>query len=158
MTLTSNGGFPGALVCVAISLFAATSARADWQFTRWGMSPEEVVAASKGSAVVLSGADVRRYSRGDKAAMLAMPYIAESFTFNARFLFSSGKLAEVDLDLTGGSPNDLVRAIRDRYGMPVTSYGGGEGEWVADGDHVQLTNIVGHWSLAYFPGVHSGGL
>jgi hypothetical protein len=36
------------------ALFAAIPARADWQYTMWGMTPEQVVAASKGSAHLLA--------------------------------------------------------------------------------------------------------
>lgn len=36
-------------LCLAASL-VAPAARADWQYTRWGMTPEQVVAASGGRA------------------------------------------------------------------------------------------------------------
>jgi hypothetical protein len=35
------------------ALLIASSARADWQYTRWGMTPEQVVAASGGKAELL---------------------------------------------------------------------------------------------------------
>lgn len=41
--------------CLIVFLLTCISmpALADWQYTRWGMSPEQVVAASKGSANLL---------------------------------------------------------------------------------------------------------
>jgi len=40
------------LWCLAV-LMIAPAARADWQYTRWGMTPEQVVAASGGTAELL---------------------------------------------------------------------------------------------------------
>ena len=39
-------------ICLA-AILAAPAARADWEYTRWGMTPEEVVAASRGRAELL---------------------------------------------------------------------------------------------------------
>ena len=39
-------------LCLVVSL-VAPSARAEWQYTRWGMTPEQVVAASGGRAELL---------------------------------------------------------------------------------------------------------
>ncbi|MBI5940147.1 MAG: hypothetical protein HY859_06950, partial [Caulobacterales bacterium] len=38
------------LAVVVASLLAATPAAADWQWTKWGMTPSEVVSASDGKA------------------------------------------------------------------------------------------------------------
>jgi hypothetical protein len=42
---------------VLAMLLIAPAARADWQYTRWGMTPEQVVAASKGTAHLLPEKD-----------------------------------------------------------------------------------------------------
>jgi hypothetical protein len=51
-------------IVVAIPMFVmlAPQARADWEYTRWGMTPEQVVNASGGHVKLLQGAEQRTVS------------------------------------------------------------------------------------------------
>jgi hypothetical protein len=47
-------GFRSAIVLatlVSIELISGMRASADWEFTRWGMTPEQVISASQGRAI-----------------------------------------------------------------------------------------------------------
>jgi len=85
-----------ALILIGCSL--PLSADADWQYTRWGMTLEEVVAASGGAAQPHAKDPKKNTSKVDTLA--TAPYEAAGFIFRARFLFSRGepKLARVDLE------------------------------------------------------------
>lgn len=76
-----------AAIAAAI-LTTATPAAADWQWTRWGMSPAEVVTASGGKAV--PGA------RG--LYVLSEPQVAGGLTFDSvAFSFDDGRLSAVTM-------------------------------------------------------------
>jgi hypothetical protein len=82
----------------------AAPARADWQYTHWGMSPEAVVAASKGTAT-------RNLTTNDASGgfigatnLLVAPYNSGDYQFRAVFAFSpQQKLIGVRLDLVNAS-------------------------------------------------------
>jgi hypothetical protein len=108
-----------ALVAVALAVtLRPFSAHGDWQYTRWGMTVEEVVAASAGVAHAYSK-DLQKSYRGfDNLA--AAPYEASGFSFTARFMFSpeDRRLTGVDLDVANSKCADLEGALRSRYGVP----------------------------------------
>lgn len=104
-------------------------ALADWQYTRWGMTPDEVVAAAGGSAWLIkpkkSGAEeviaLGRHSAGD-------------LDFNVTFRFLDGQLNSValfyDNNGVGGrlfrrdgqNCNTVRRALESQYGSPDSVY------------------------------------
>jgi hypothetical protein len=49
-TLLRSGSLPGAVVAVAL-MIGPGMARANWEFTRWGMTVNEVERASRYSAI-----------------------------------------------------------------------------------------------------------
>jgi hypothetical protein len=51
------------LAAIAIFVVLAPHARADWEYTKWGMTPEQVAGASKGAVKVVPAAD--RYKNED---------------------------------------------------------------------------------------------
>ena len=73
------------------------SAHADWQYATWGMSPEHVIAASKGVAV---RADNPVVARNGERVLLTAPYATDNILFVVHFWFAVGqpKLARVSLD------------------------------------------------------------
>ena len=91
---------------------------ADWQYTKWGMTVEEVIIASNGSAI--KSADTGRDVIGAKSLAIAQ-YFAGEFVFEANFLFDrkTQKLRYVMLSLEKGNPNLLYEALVNRYGKPV---------------------------------------
>src|SRR5216684_2564277 len=90
------------LITLAILYFLSSQApaRADWQYTKWGMSPNELVRASAGKAVPNTDTT---HNRADAIAQLTSPYTTGGFSFVAYFLFERDKLVFVDLELTEGS-------------------------------------------------------
>ncbi len=98
---------------------SAAPAEAHWQYTRWGMMPEQVIAASKGMA-----------SRSDPTTDAALPigvkeavgiYNADGRAMKASFWFKSGKLNQVNLS----SDNDdaclaLNRDLIGVYDQPTS--------------------------------------
>lgn len=90
------------IVIAALVLGGVTvsAAQADWQYTKWGMTPEEVAAASQGAATgprkVTTGFDDETTQ-----GLLEAPYQAGRYSFIARFYFGSAdrKLAAVELVL-----------------------------------------------------------
>lgn len=93
---------------------ASTPVRADWQFTKWGMTVDQVKAASHGLAVDLSASEVARNSTSSEQALLSMPYNSGDLHMTALFRFSSGKLARVVLDNAVGAR----AALMAKYGKP----------------------------------------
>ena len=70
------------------------SAHADWQYATWGMSPEHVIAASKGVAVRAENPAV---ARNGERGLLTAPYATNNIRFVVHFWFTVGepKLARV---------------------------------------------------------------
>ncbi|MFO1183940.1 MAG: hypothetical protein U1E56_04055 [Bauldia sp.] len=86
---------PGTVL--ALACCAASAAEADWEYTKWGMSPQQVVAASKNLAK--ESTDLSRDSDGNVTKLIA-PYQGGKFSFEAQFAFDpSDKLASVTLVL-----------------------------------------------------------
>lgn len=71
--------------CAAI---APLGAHADWQYARWGMSPQHVIAASKGIAVRVEHPLV---ARNGERELLTAPYATNNIPFVVHFWFSVGE-------------------------------------------------------------------
>lgn len=162
MRMSSNmvvkNSLASAIAAVGIaSLMYAYPAQADWQYTKWGMTPAEVTKASGGKAG--PNADTSQ-STSDETAKLTLPYVTGDLSFSAYFLFDNrtDKLTSVRLKLSDGSRcGDLYRALALKYGNPdrpsrsalMTSAG-----WR---DSANNTNVVfmeigkGSCSVAYGP-------
>lgn len=96
---------------------SAVPAAADWQYTQWGMTPDQVKAASEGAA--LDNGDRLRDVDGLKAALEA-PYQGETVAFTAVFLFNDqDRLRYVTLNPIGKLSCPLViQTLVDHYGPP----------------------------------------
>ena len=99
---------------VTALLAVPTSAAADWQYTRWGMTPAQVVAASNGAVELSSGFGGPERRAGAVAA--AGRYDAGEFHFTAEFMFRNGGLTGVSLVETGEACGRLEYALTDKYG------------------------------------------
>lgn len=116
-----NGAAPWAVSLVVV--FATGSASADWQYTKWGMSPAQVQAASKGQ---LQPCDQR--CDGHKTATviprLVGPYKSGEFSFTAFAIFDpSNKLTKVMLDTKGDVGWAIALALKAKYGEPASQSG-----------------------------------
>jgi len=99
--------YSAALFIAAIS-FWPISASADWQFTKWGMSPSQVIKASKGMATLSADGGIA-----------PMPFASGNFTFTVRFSFDTdSKLSVVYVVLKSGGNYALLNALKEKYGQP----------------------------------------
>lgn len=109
----------------AINLAAALNAHANWQYTRWGMTPEQVMAASTGQLKACYDA-CKGQDTNIQIARFLGPYQSGPFNFTAYMLFDrrSDTLAQVTLDLSQPSAaSALIGALGRQYGEPaVTDY------------------------------------
>src|SRR6202044_317885 len=119
-----------ALVCCGVS-----AAKADWEYTKWGMTPQQVVSASKN--LTREGSDLRPDSDGNVSKLIA-PYQSGKLHFEAQFGFDaadklasvtlvlSDKSASMDMDMDTGSDmtmgrgpcRDLQATVNAAYGPP----------------------------------------
>lgn len=133
------------------------SASTNWQFTKWGMTDKQVLAASKGAAVTLSEEQSAEHSSADRTAIakLSMPYSTGSYKFTAFFNFKKEKLAFVTLDLDEGNPHEVIGALRGRYGKPVNENTNDRilnaWRWLAGTDSVEAFMIGEKLSASYAP-------
>ena len=97
----------------------ACPASADWQYTKWGMTVDEVIKASSGKATRID--DSRRDSEMQKT-MATAPFVAGEFVFQADFMFGrkDQKLHTVKLKLKQGNGHSLCAALENRYGKPIS--------------------------------------
>jgi hypothetical protein len=94
-----------ALVCLCQS----AAAFADWKYVRWGMTQQELIAASKGSARAIDKDDLR-YGR----SVAQTTATDGSWTFDVLF---SGRLA------FAGSPITSMRVDNMRFGVTTNCEG-----------------------------------
>ncbi len=141
------------------ALFACTMptpAQAHWQWTKWGMTPAQVAAGSRGSVKLADPSSDAEMPYGVKEA--AGTYTSGGRTMKASFWFAGGKLSRVNLsnDDTDAC-SALERDMASVYGQPTTRSGGSmltTSVWrdVAKGNRVQFSNwSTGGCDLIYSP-------
>jgi hypothetical protein len=105
--------------------------KADWEYTKWGMTPQQVVSASKNLATEAS--DLRPDSDGNVTKLVA-PYQSGKLSFEAQFGFDvTDRLASVtlvlndksagmdmgaDTNMDHGACYDLLVSVNTAYGPP----------------------------------------
>jgi len=125
----------GAFFASVLLLIAAQPARADWQFTKWGMSESQVIKASKHLA--------ERAQDGT----LSMRYTTGKFAFNVEFVFADSKLNAVSLELHTGSNYSLLNALKEKYGQP-DEQDGITTVWRTSRDEIDFSAVTGDGSDA----------
>jgi hypothetical protein len=89
------------LLGILLALVCCGAAKADWEYTKWGMTPQEVVGASNNLAK--ASTDPHPDSDGNVTKLVA-PYKSGKFAFEAQFAFdAANKLASVTLVLNDKS-------------------------------------------------------
>lgn len=101
-----------------IALGYASPGMSHWQYTRWGMSPEQVVAASVGKVNLSDGVAGDSTINGRLRAK--GHYVSGDYSFSSRFIFNDRGLSQIVLTPTlmkqcVGIGTDLMA----RYGAPV---------------------------------------
>lgn len=150
-------------VWAAFSILMVSPAAADWQYTRWGMTPKQVVVASKGAARQNENVVADTGTHRNERALLAAPFSAGRLSFQAQFFFDNAqqKLVKVRLILAGGADCSDVRAeLMNLYGQPLSQAAGVVVRWrdTKRRNTVTLANWgAGGCNLEYEPLDSSGG-
>lgn len=152
-----------AAMSAAYAALLVSPAAADWQYTRWGMTPQQVIAASKGAARQNANVAVDTGTHRDERALLDAPYSAGRMSFRVQFFFSNAnrRLVKVRLVLVGGADCSDVRAdLMNVYGSPLSQAAGVVVRWrdTKRRNTVTLANWGGGGChLEYEPLDQSGG-
>jgi hypothetical protein len=106
-------------IVVAAICMSTIPAVAHWQFTQWDMSPDQVVAASHGTAHAVNGTAGERVANADLRA--ENTYSANGYDFKSQFFFDvSNRLRVVKLNLLDLSRCDqFVSDVEGLYGRPA---------------------------------------
>jgi hypothetical protein len=108
---------PAAIAAIALLIPAA---RADWEYTKWGMTPEQVAAASKGEVKVVPVP--QRYKDEDNHWEIAAQgtHIDGALRLDVGFAFDtqSGRLKCVLYNALGDQATPLKDVLVKRYGPP----------------------------------------
>ena len=104
----------------AALLAGAPGARADWGFTHWGMTPEQVVGASEGTAHLIAPADRTRDVADHWEVSVDGVVRDGSLTLNGGYMFDtrSGGLKCVMYNATGDDVGKLRDSLLSRHGQP----------------------------------------
>ncbi len=105
-----------AIAVMALNIMT-TSAEADWQYTKWGMTAEEVITASNNKASKPKKPDT--VEDGHIVHLLTAPYSTERFNFKSQFWFGkiSKKLEIVKLGLVNiDQCPSLIGELKSIYG------------------------------------------
>lgn len=121
-----------AVMAAVAALAAPAAAHADWEWTRWGMSADEVVAASGGRVSRSTAGPDHRVHGWDRLAEGVIDY--DGVAVNAQFYFDpAGRSLHVVRLLVSDFRNcdRLKAAVARRLGPPTSS--DGPLEWRDDG-------------------------
>lgn len=77
-----------ASLAIAGLLAASAPAAADWQYAKWGMTVDQLVAASKGQ-MKKCGAACTKQTTDSETALLYAPYTSGEFEFTAFAFFNN---------------------------------------------------------------------
>ena len=131
------------------TLIVPSWASAHWQYTQWGMTPQQVIAASKGK---VGWRPVSFPKPGDPAQELGGNFTAGSRTFDVRFTFSEGKLSLVALTLNDCG-SSMVTDLKSTYGQPINETKGPFPFWEWDDkrnrNRVTLFKLIGSCLITY---------
>ena len=118
-------------IALALVSCGASAAQADWEYTKWGMTPQQVVSAAKNLTRISS--DLHPDSDGNVTKLVA-PYRSGKFSFEAQFGFdaadrlssvtlvlndkSAGMDMGADMNMDQGGCYDLLVSVNNAYGQP----------------------------------------
>lgn len=106
-------------VILLLVVFAPATSHADWQYTKWGMSKEQVAKAAGGQATA-DGIPTAKNTE-TSLALLQAPYQTGRYKFIAVFMFdrSTMELTEVRLELVDTElTSSLHGELTNKYGQP----------------------------------------
>jgi len=143
------------ILLLSIALFSwaySASAAANWQYTHWGMTVEQVKAASENKAQPIPGDQA---VTNPKFPSLKAPYTSGQYRFNAFFGFdqSKGTLNSVTLRLYNpDQAGELMGWIKTQYGAPACHGHGGNrigwAYWLSGDDVISIISSTGAGGLS----------
>lgn len=112
-------------------LVSASPALAGWEYAKWGMTPKQLVAASKGKARLGHGEAGDRVEREEVGALGS--YESPDGQFSSIFYFRDNKLNQINLKMTGDDRDArcarLFTDLTAKYGEPDPSSITGVTSW-----------------------------
>ena len=165
---------------LAFAFCGVGAAKADWDYAKWGMTPQQVVSASNNLAKV--GSDLRPDSDGNVSKLIAS-YQSGKDLFEAQFGFDAAdKLASVtlvlkdksasmdmdmgmssDMKMDRGPCRDLQASLETTYGRP---HGGGTADMLysietwpdqKNSNDVKYTVLYGTGCYVQYSAINSAG-
>jgi len=135
---------------LGLVVLSSAPARADWQYTKWEMTANEIVAASKGKARSLPSEDRAGKSTTFNDAIAIGEFETGPFVFDVMFGARKGEVTLDAVILTLKNPTDYRRlreTLNAKYGegreetsddaqVPVTRT-----FWESDDDSIQLEHV-----------------
>lgn len=106
------------------AMLASTSAYADWEYTEWGMSPEQVAAAAERAGSPIDEVTNPQPTPTGAVNLLTSRHEAAGHHFDVKFLFENNRLSLVSL--LAHTPErcpELRRSIIQVYGEPESQDG-----------------------------------
>ena len=176
MKMNSPGRLLGTFL--AFACCGASAAKADWEYTAWGMTPQQVASASNN--LTTAGSDIRPDSDGNVSKLIA-PYRQGKYAFEAQFGFDPAdrlasvtlvlddKSASMDMDMASdmtmdrGPCGDLQASVETTYGRPQ---GGGTADMLYSietwrdqktGNDVKYTVLYGTGCFVQYSAIKPAG-
>lgn len=97
------------------------AARADWEYTRWGMTPEQAQAAADGTLTPVDQTKAKAdLNLNPETTLFKTDWSIEDFDFNVflNFTGSEPKLTEIIFKADGHNRGELGQALIEKYGLP----------------------------------------
>ncbi len=107
-------------------IMIASPAHADWQYAKWGATPDAVIAASGGKAQPIPVGERSKYDNGLEG-LVSGTHTAGSRTFAVKFVFRENRLVNVHLALKYTTPSEcyaLETDLTGLYGNPLSKSNG----------------------------------
>lgn len=143
---------------VAASCLAAPETQADWEYTKWGMTQDAVIGASKAAAAKDQDTNPARIAapatpenlgrwadgKGEKPALVAF-YQMDEFLFTALFYFDGDGLKSVNLMLNNASLGSTLHdRVSSKWGRASSSHSDPlltHEEWLLKEDSITFSMI-----------------
>lgn len=148
------------LLAIGCTLLGCGIAQADWQYTKWGMTKSEIIAASKGEAREMRQGEDFLCNNGRKVIAVVQRKTLAGSDFSVKFCaFADGRLSSIRLDSTTANTYQLKQTMISQYGQPV-SMERGDFLWndKKSGNTVIFSDIAGVVSMIEYKPLGGGGL
>lgn len=107
-------------IAFAAMTFLTSPANAGWQYTSWGMTPEQVAAASKTKVQISNGESNDSLGLVDDKVGAVGTYTSGLYQFRAVFYFTNQKLSSISLRLQNDKElcRNLWQDMKSAYAEP----------------------------------------